>query len=99
MESYPPHIQEAYAALPKGAMRADLIRYMILHKIGGVYADVDTECLQPIDVWANATDGDAPIGGLIGMENDYASLDEWKGSDMPRFLGYVRVMTINRSDH
>jgi inositol phosphorylceramide mannosyltransferase catalytic subunit len=29
--------------------RADAVRYFILHKHGGVYADIDIECLQPIE--------------------------------------------------
>jgi len=29
--------------------RADAIRYFILHKYGGLYADMDVECLQPFD--------------------------------------------------
>jgi inositol phosphorylceramide mannosyltransferase catalytic subunit len=32
-----------------GRMRADLLRYEILHRFGGVYVDVDFECVRPID--------------------------------------------------
>jgi mannosyltransferase OCH1-like enzyme len=31
-------------------LRADLLRYEILHRLGGVYVDADFECLRPIDV-------------------------------------------------
>lgn len=37
--------------LPVGVMRGDLWRYMIIYKYGGVYADLDTECLYPINSW------------------------------------------------
>lgn len=30
-------------------MRWDVIRYMILYKIGGLYVDFDYECLEPIE--------------------------------------------------
>jgi alpha 1,6-mannosyltransferase len=38
---------------PVGVMRGDLWRYMIIYKYGGVYTDLDTECLKPIDTWLN----------------------------------------------
>ena len=39
--------------LPVGVMRGDLWRYMVIYKYGGVYADLDTECLNPISNWLN----------------------------------------------
>lgn len=36
---------------PLGVMRADIWRYMIIYKYGGVYTDLDTLCLAPIDEW------------------------------------------------
>jgi mannosyltransferase OCH1-like enzyme len=37
--------------LPVGVMRGDLWRYMVIYKYGGVYTDLDTECLLPISSW------------------------------------------------
>lgn len=34
---------------PYNIQRADAIRYLVLHQLGGVYADLDYECLQPLD--------------------------------------------------
>ena len=39
----------AYYKLRHNALRADLWRYCILYKYGGVYADLDTLCLDSID--------------------------------------------------
>jgi hypothetical protein len=36
-------------------MRADAGGYMLLHHFGGLYADIDTECLAPLDVIADET--------------------------------------------
>lgn len=36
-----------------GVMRADAGRYMLLHHFGGVYCDLDTECLAPLDSLAD----------------------------------------------
>jgi mannosyltransferase OCH1-like enzyme len=38
-----------YEALPKGILRADAIRLLWLHAMGGIYADIDVECLRPLD--------------------------------------------------
>lgn len=38
-----------YARLPTGIQRADLFRYLIVFRHGGVYADVDMECRRPVD--------------------------------------------------
>jgi GT2 family glycosyltransferase len=38
-----------YDAYPEAIMRADAVRYFILHHFGGVYADLDYECLQSME--------------------------------------------------
>lgn len=38
-----------YEALPKGILRADAMRLLWLHEMGGIYADIDVECLRPLD--------------------------------------------------
>lgn len=40
-----------FKALPIGVMKADLWRYLILTTHGGVYSDIDSECIIPIDKW------------------------------------------------
>jgi len=40
-----------YKALPLGVMKADLWRYLILTTHGGVYADIDSLCLKPVNEW------------------------------------------------
>jgi hypothetical protein len=44
-----PRLLPVYDAFPYGIMRADAVRYCLLHHFGGVYVDLDIECLQPID--------------------------------------------------
>jgi mannosyltransferase OCH1-like enzyme len=38
-------IYEAYKKLPLGVMKADLWRYCIIYRFGGIYADTDTICM------------------------------------------------------
>ena len=44
-----PHLLHVYESYPKNVSRADLGRYLVLQKYGGVYVDLDCECLRPID--------------------------------------------------
>ena len=37
-----------YNSLKKGVEKADIFRYLIIHKYGGVYADIDTICVKDI---------------------------------------------------
>ena len=38
-----------YNGYAEKIMQVDAVRYFILHRFGGVYADLDLECLRPID--------------------------------------------------
>lgn len=44
--NYPEYL-DLYEDL-KPVERADIFRYLILHKHGGIYADIDTECFKPM---------------------------------------------------
>ena len=44
-----PEYTAAYAALPHNVERADFFRYMVVLRLGGVYADIDVECRHPLD--------------------------------------------------
>jgi mannosyltransferase OCH1-like enzyme len=54
-ELYPLRNQDVYDRAEEIApehvaqLRADVLRYEVLHRCGGVYVDVDFECLRPID--------------------------------------------------
>lgn len=47
-----PALEALYLSYPNPVQRADLGRYLILHRHGGIYADIDTECLAPVEVLA-----------------------------------------------
>jgi mannosyltransferase OCH1-like enzyme len=44
-----PEFQQTFTAYSYQIQRVDAIRYLILHKFGGVYVDMDIECLRPLD--------------------------------------------------
>jgi len=46
--NYPPVVLEAYFSLKTGAHRADLFRYCLLYKFGGIYLDIKTHLITPL---------------------------------------------------
>lgn len=44
-----PHLLPVFCSYQQGVLRADAGRYMLLHHFGGVYADIDCECVAPFD--------------------------------------------------
>jgi mannosyltransferase OCH1-like enzyme len=45
-----PDFAEVYTRLPKNIMRADVIRYLLMDRLGGLYLDLDYEMLKPFDM-------------------------------------------------
>ena len=46
-------IYKAYSLLPMGVMKADLWRYCIIYKYGGIYSDTDTVCKINPNIFIN----------------------------------------------
>ena len=60
---------EMYRLLPFGVMKADAWRIAIVYIYGGVYADLDTNCLVPINDWIkdySFVASEETPGGTIG---------------------------------
>jgi alpha 1,6-mannosyltransferase len=50
-----PEIIETYLALPIPILKADLLRYLLLHTEGGIWSDLDVSCEDvPIHDWIPA---------------------------------------------
>jgi mannosyltransferase OCH1-like enzyme len=68
----PPDIIHIYESMPAPILKADYFRYISIYKLGGVYSDIDTDCLRPIDTW---TDNYTNVGLIVGIE---AESPTWK---------------------
>ena len=55
-----PWFLPVYDAFPRHIQRVDAAKYFILYTLGGVYADLDSECLRPLDPLLSA--GGAVVG-------------------------------------
>ena len=62
-----PDFLSAYNKIKYGASKADLWRYLVLYKYGGIYADLDCRCLNPLRNWI---DTEARLATQIGINND-----------------------------
>lgn len=69
-------IVETFIDLQDPILRADLIRYLVLLADGGVYSDIDTMSLKPIEDWVPATyQNEANL--VIGIEYDSLGKGRW----------------------
>lgn len=57
--------------------KADVFRYAVVHVHGGVYADLDVECIRSIDSWPQMD----KTGGIVGVEGvaETEEIREWVG--------------------
>ncbi|RPA81955.1 hypothetical protein BJ508DRAFT_208640 [Ascobolus immersus RN42] len=65
-----PSVLEAYESLPLPILKADFFRYLILLARGGIYADIDTQALQPATEWISSQFKPSSVGLVIGIEAD-----------------------------
>lgn len=71
-----PRIIEAYNKMPNVGMKSDMLRYLLLNVEGGVYADIDTVALKPIDKWVPASIRDK-VALVVGIEFDRRDGPGW----------------------
>ena len=48
IQKYYSEFLDTYNRLSRPVERADLFRYLVVYHYGGVYADIDCECIKPI---------------------------------------------------
>lgn len=63
-----PWFLETYDSYPREIYRADAVRYFYLYAFGGIYADMDVECLRPLDGLLDR--GDVVLGRM-GSDPDH----------------------------
>ena len=71
-----PDLVEIFTNLQEPILRADMIRYLVLLADGGLYSDLDTASLKPIDDWIPKSFQDL-ANVVIGIEYDRLEGDRW----------------------
>lgn len=64
-----PLIRDTFLNLTDQILRADFMRYLVLAAEGGVYADLDVVCQEPIDTWIPPA-FQGKTGVVVGVESD-----------------------------
>lgn len=67
--AHEPLIRDTFLNLTDKILRADFMRYLVLAAEGGVYADLDVVCQEPIDTWIPPALQDK-TGVVVGVESD-----------------------------
>jgi mannosyltransferase OCH1-like enzyme len=49
LKSYPKNIQKRFNEYPRMIQKIDMAKFIILHTYGGLYVDIDSECIKPIN--------------------------------------------------
>ncbi|KJZ76631.1 hypothetical protein HIM_03967 [Hirsutella minnesotensis 3608] len=105
-----PWLETLYHDLPGEIYRADLARYLYMYIYGGVYADLDTDCLRPTEDLQDSYDvlfddngpkpaKDTAIFGRMGIDPSFAHSipNAWMASTPghPFFLSFLQSLTEN----
>ncbi|CAI4039232.1 hypothetical protein SMKI_07G2110 [Saccharomyces mikatae IFO 1815] len=72
-----PLVVKAFKLMPINILKADFLRYLLLFARGGVYSDIDTVLLKPIDTWPSQND--SWLSDMINT-NKPIPYKNWKGS-------------------
>jgi inositol phosphorylceramide mannosyltransferase catalytic subunit len=74
---------------PLGVMRGDLWRYLIINKYGGVYADLDTICVNPIDSWLKKG-----YDAVLCLDDDFKSYAQLAFAAVPNHAIFNKVLNL-----
>lgn len=96
-----PEIVSAYNLLPKPVLKADFFRYLIIFRKGGVYADIDTINLKPINNWIASNklvyNEFSNPGLVVGLESSIERLSWLK--NFSRRLQFVQWTLQGKPGH
>lgn len=89
---YFPWFLETYTSYPEEIFRVDAVRYFFLYQFGGIYADLDTECLLPLD---SITRESGVILGRMGPNPSFEhSIPNALMASEPRHEFWLLVMSL-----
>ncbi|KEF57747.1 uncharacterized protein A1O9_05667 [Exophiala aquamarina CBS 119918] len=100
-----PDIVHVYQTLNAKIIKADLLRYLVMYVEGGLYADIDVECLKPIELFVPNRYNEKELDLVVGVETDMPefkdhpilgqkaqSLVQWTFMGKPRLSVMMRLI-------
>ena len=91
--NYPSYLQ-LFNSFPKNVERADFFRYLVLYHYGGVYVDIDVECVVPLDQWLGSD-----VRLVIGVENEFSDIGTATIRSYPRLRQYQQWAIMSSKGH
>ena len=95
VKTWYPQYLKLYNAMTHPVERADIFRYLIIHKYGGIYADLDAKCLLPLEPILNAS---LLVGNELGNPIGYREkqldqqLLQWFFAAKPEHEVFINIM-------
>jgi alpha 1,6-mannosyltransferase len=86
----------AWRSLKNPGVKSDLLRYLMLFIEGGVYTDIDTEALKPIDLWVPEEYRDQ-ARAIVGIEWDQLDGGPW--AEIPHRLQFCQWTIAAAAGH
>lgn len=90
LKEWDPDTYAFFKDLRVGAMKADLWRYLIISRKGGIYSDIDSYCCQPIKNWAHFKKYLAKDVLLLGIESQ-RDFSQWTIAASPNHPAMIHV--------
>ncbi len=78
-----PWFMKRFDDYDKPIKKADVVRYLYLYAYGGIYADMDFECLKPFDALLDANKSE---GVLLGCMADYENEADSPANNVPNAI-------------
>jgi hypothetical protein len=85
-DNFSPEFYNVYALLPLGIMKADMWRVAVVYVYGGIYADIDCECVVPLDTWL------ADYSLVVAVETDTGELSNFFFAATPKHPALLSVL-------
>lgn len=77
--NFDPELVDVFTSLQDPILKADYLRYLILQREGGLWADIDVYPRQPIANWIPRQYAES-ANLVVGIENDHHKQPIWPGS-------------------
>ncbi|RGP65476.1 hypothetical protein FSPOR_7273 [Fusarium sporotrichioides] len=79
LDRFDTNISDVFISLKDPILKADFLRYLILLREGGIWADIDVYPHQPVSKWI-PKQYQGSVNLVIGIENDHHKKPIWPGS-------------------
>lgn len=87
-----PELVQVFRELHQKVIVADLLRYILMFELGGIYTDIDTKCLRSIDEWN--IPNNTSINLVIGLETNELEPDTFNDDRVADFGFLYRLQFL-----